>query len=880
MRIFFFSFCFLVGTIASSFAQNSPLERVHKLVEVAAYDSALQVLKTISASGHEVEKGLLSSEAHLGKGEIQSAFAELQHIKPKVKPKEIAFFVPLQVLSSRVFLRSGEVREAEEVLNHALLALEKANTPKKSEFYAEVYAAMGVLFWTEGEHERGKNFQEQALKIREALYDFPSLKVAASHNDLGLLYAGEAAALSHYAEALRHYEAIFPAGHPKVAAAHTNIGFEDLRQNSLIAAEGSFKKALEILYAFYEENHPRIAFLKSSLAQVAQKNGRYEEAGSLFQAALKSYREYYGKKHPEVASTHNSLADLRLRQDDYKAALSHCKAAFVSNTREEKSTQFPTTKQAINSMHLLQTYYIFSQSIEKKYSARTRRFKDLQQALQALDSAEALLKNLQQTRSLEADKLALGKIAEEIYAAGVSLCLRMATMSLHSAYYRERAFFFAESGKASVLQGAITASNARKFAGIPEALLREEEQLRGKILRLERELLEANSTAQDSLFAAQREYESFVRALEKNYPKYYALKYQEKKTSVADIQRVLSASQVMYSYYLTPSRVFVFRLSQNKLDAWDVAKEDTERQIHAFRQSIHFGISEVFAEAGEYLRKKLFLKKPGKAHPQVIIIPHGALSTLPFEALPLKTSEGSFSENTYLISQHSFSYAYSSQLFLESQKEKIKDGQIVLFAPTEFEQATSLPNLPGTQQEVCRIDTLFSDAGLTSEAFLRKKANASRFRALSEKRYKYLHLATHGVVDEAEPGRSRLFFYGEAAQKEEPALYASELYNLDLRADLITLSACETGLGRLVKGEGLLGLSRAFLYAGANNLMVSFWKVNDEATAKLMIKFYEFQLKTPSNTYAESLRQAKLELLKEEAFNSPEFWAAFILIGE
>lgn len=880
MRIFLLSFCFFVGTMASSFAQNSPLERVHKLVEVAAYDSALQVLKTISASAHEVEKSLLSSEAHLGKGEIQSAFAELQNVRGKVSAENLSAFIPLQVLSSRAFLRSGEVREAEEALNKALSVLEKTKTPKKSEFYAEVYAAMGVLFWTEGERERGKDFQEQALKIREALYDFPSLKVAASHNDLGLLYAGNAEALSHYAEALRHYEAIFPAGHPKVAAAHTNIGFEDLRQERLTKAQESFKKALEILYIFYEEKHPRIAFLKSSLAQVAQKSEDDEEAESLYRAALKSYTNYYGEKHPEVASTHNTIADLKLRQGDYKSALSHCEAAFVSNTREEKSTQFPTTQEAINPMHLLQTYYVFSQSLEKKYALRTRRFRDLSQALQALDSAEVLLKALQKTRSLEADKLALGKIAEDIYAAGVSLCLRMATMSLRSAYYRERAFIFAESGKASVLQGAITASNARKFAGIPEALLREEEQLRGKTLRLERELLEANSATQDSLFAAQREYESFVRALEKNYPKYYALKYQDAKTTVADVQKGLSPSQVMYSYYLTPSRLYVFRLSNKKLDAWDVATEETERHIHAFRQSIHFGISEVFAEAGTYLRKKLFLKKPGKAHPQVIIIPHGALSTLPFEALPLKTSEESFSENTYLISQHSFSYAYSSQLFLESQKEKIKDGQIVLFAPTEFEQATSLPNLPGTQQEVCRIDTLFSDAGLTSEAFLRKKANASRFRALSEKRYKYLHLATHGVVDEAEPGRSRLLFYGEAEQKEEPALYASELYNLDLRADLITLSACETGLGQLVKGEGLLGLSRAFLYAGANNLMVSFWKVNDEATAKLMIKFYEFQLKNPSNSYGQSLRQAKLALLKEEAYNSPEFWAAFILIGE
>ena len=144
-------------------------------------------------------------------------------------------------------------------------------------------------------------------------------------------------------------------------------------------------------------------------------------------------------------------------------------------------------------------------------------------------------------------------------------------------------------------------------------------------------------------------------------------------------------------------------------------------------------------------------------------------------------------------------------------------------------------------------------------------------------KYKYLHFAAHGLVNESEPALSRIFL--SPGQDEDGSLYAGEIYNLKINADLVTLSACETGLGKVTKGEGIVGLSRALQYAGARNIIVSLWQVADASTSKLMIEFYKYNLSNEHHGYNSALRQAKLMLLNSEEYNRPYYWAPFILVG-
>jgi len=159
-----------------------------------------------------------------------------------------------------------------------------------------------------------------------------------------------------------------------------------------------------------------------------------------------------------------------------------------------------------------------------------------------------------------------------------------------------------------------------------------------------------------------------------------------------------------------------------------------------------------------------------------------------------------------------------------------------------------------------------------------KLANESAIKADDLKNYSIVHLATHGIVDEENPELSRIFLQNDS-EAEDGNLYSGEIYNLHLNANLVTLSACQTGLGKISKGEGVIGLSRALVYAGAKNIIVSFWSVADESTAELMTDFYKSLLQNTTPTFTTGLRDAKLELIEKGKYAAPYFWAPFILIG-
>ncbi len=196
-----------------------------------------------------------------------------------------------------------------------------------------------------------------------------------------------------------------------------------------------------------------------------------------------------------------------------------------------------------------------------------------------------------------------------------------------------------------------------------------------------------------------------------------------------------------------------------------------------------------------------------------------------------------------------------------------------------YERRLLIPRLPFTRQEAERILALTpGTANLKAVDF-----KANRATALSDElsKYRYLHFATHGLLDSQRPKLSALVLslVDERGKKQDGFLRAHEIYNLNLPAELVVLSACQTGLGKEIKGEGLVGLTRGFMYAGAARVVVSLWSVNDRATAELMAKFYGKMLKE-NQPPAAALRAAQVEMWRQRHWQSPYYWAAFILQGE
>ncbi|MGE0132169.1 MAG: CHAT domain-containing protein [Blastocatellales bacterium] len=190
-----------------------------------------------------------------------------------------------------------------------------------------------------------------------------------------------------------------------------------------------------------------------------------------------------------------------------------------------------------------------------------------------------------------------------------------------------------------------------------------------------------------------------------------------------------------------------------------------------------------------------------------------------------------------------------------------------------------IPRLPFTQQEAEQILAVAPGAAnLKAMSFQANRATALNAE-LSQ--YRYVHFATHGYLDSERPGLSAMILslVNQRGEAEDGFLRAHEIYNLNLPADLVVLSACQTGLGRDFKGEGLVGLTRGFMYAGAARVVVSLWNVNDKATAELMARFYRKMLRDGQRP-AEALRAAQVEMWKMKQWSAPYYWAAFTLQGE
>lgn len=190
-----------------------------------------------------------------------------------------------------------------------------------------------------------------------------------------------------------------------------------------------------------------------------------------------------------------------------------------------------------------------------------------------------------------------------------------------------------------------------------------------------------------------------------------------------------------------------------------------------------------------------------------------------------------------------------------------------------------IPRLPFTRQEA---DAILAIAPAASNLkALDFKASRAMASSPELAKYRYLHFGTHGYLNTEHPGSSAivLSLVDERGHSQPGLLTTNDIYNLKLPAELVVLSACQTGLGKELRGEGLVGLTRGFMYAGAARVVVSLWSVNDKATSELMQRFYRAMLKNGQRPGA-ALRAAQVEMWKQKQWQAPYYWAPFVLQGE
>ncbi len=344
--------------------------------------------------------------------------------------------------------------------------------------------------------------------------------------------------------------------------------------------------------------------------------------------------------------------------------------------------------------------------------------------------------------------------------------------------------------------------------------------------------------------------------------------------SAAQIQSVLAPGDLLLEYLRAQKATFLFAVTHDSLAAFRLDASTIDGSLRWFTAAL--ASPQSLAPALRLRARTLYgaLLAPvtdrlAKAN-RLIVAADGDLYDLPFETLTAPANEGT--APAYLVEGRAISYVPSASTLARLGDLPLADGPaLVAFASPD--PGGDLPHLPRVEEEVREIAELFPGQ---SRTFLGAEATEDRFR--NERALigttRRLHFAAHGYLSE-DPEQMGIHLSRDPARAGDGLLQAFEILDLDLHADLVVLSACETARGQRLAGEGTLGLPRAFFYAGARSVVVSLWRAEDRATAALMIAFYRALSRGVDK--AEALRQAKLERIA--AGDVPRLWAPFVLVG-
>jgi CHAT domain-containing protein/Tfp pilus assembly protein PilF len=833
------------------------------------------------------------------------------------------------------------------------------------EMHADVgdsYNNIGNIFNKKFETEKALDYFFKSLSIWMEIEGESNPDVAMSYNNIGMVYYNKSdfdKALEYFNKSLKIRLDFLGGDHPDVADSYNNIGMVYDSNLEYDKALEYYEKSLTIRLNAFGEGDYDVSQSYNNIAVLYSFKAEYDKALLLFLKSLNICKTLFGDKHIDVAMTYNNIGKLFYLQKNYDKALQYYHNGLISCISAYNDTINTDIIPPLN--NYLEWPDLLDALIAKGEIFNCTQHPEL--ALQHYQTADSLISKVRKEISSLSDKIALGEKANLLYKASAELCEQEGFKQVTTKgkrKYAELSFYFSERNKSSVLLEALAGLNAMKFAGIPESLLKKEQDLGIVVSNC---ITLKNNAENDSmsniwagrLFDANRSYDSLIRVFELNYPSYYKLKYNNSPVSMSDIQKIMDKKTAMLVYSVLDTSILIYEITKTRFELYNIPKiPDFEIKLIQIRSSMqNSSVPDVlqYKSLAFELYKQLFPKELSESKSfakieNLIIIPDGNLASLPFETLMTEEYKTNwtdwkntafFSEMPFLLKKYAVSYSYSATLF-QNTFPKLKADQIEItdlndwlaFAPVfdnegisgtgmltrkllsdintvDFSDTrnkrsfltdgTYISPLPGSLDEVTDIFNLFDQSGKKAVIYTHKKADEEFLKSNELKKYNILHFATHGFVNIQNPELSGILTaqdtslnvddftdrYGYIAQQNDGIWYQSEIYNTKLNADLVVLSACETGLGKIASGEGVIGLTRALLYAGSKNIIVSLWQVSDESTKQLMVGFYKNLLNQKSKKkagYSDHLQKAKLKLINEGTYAHPFFWSPFILIGK
>ena len=414
------------------------------------------------------------------------------------------------------------------------------------------------------------------------------------------------------------------------------------------------------------------------------------------------------------------------------------------------------------------------------------------------------------------------------------------------------AFVYAEKAKARALVDMLAQKQSFAGDGVARAGLAELTELEAQMQRTTVSAIK-NSARTRGLILRQRE------ALEAQAPEVASL-VSVGNVDTRSIQQQLAEDEQLIEFFGNNEALYAFIVDREQITVKHLNGRGLAEKISQFRQDIMQTGSNAWRQSSKAVFETLIEPlQSSLTADKLVIVPHGPLHYLPFAAL--------FDGADFMLEQYSLRVLPSASV-MAYLKTPQRSGQTTMLALGNPALGDPALDLPGAQNEVRALSEVVAD----SVVAVREQATESLFKSYAS-RVPVLHIASHGEFNPEEPLSSRLLLVGD--ETNDGSLTVGELYDLELNSELVTLSACQTGLGDVQSGDDVIGLTRGFLFAGAANIVASLWMVDDEATARLMVNLYN---NLQSQDKQQSLRNAQLSV-KNNYQAHPYYWAAFQLTG-
>lgn len=757
------------------------------------------------------------------------------------------------------------------------------------------------------------------LISQEASVD--SLALTRAYANIGIRYAElrDYTLANNYLQRALQLHQILGLSAASAANLHVTLGSLATEQQRMDEAEEHYQQALQLLpnpqlqdewaswvrivvlqgYAqhlsFQERHDEAIGLLKEAVqrsAYVPQTRGRnYSLLSNIYQAKEQlDSALYYTKRsieesltfrnqRSEAAYKYSRLAYLYFLQNRSDEALAACAKAEellgLNNQNERRILNLQENPDLSSSLHLL---HIKGQVLEQQGKPKEA----LRSLRESIEVAEYYRKSL-------VDKASKSTAVLNNVRAVFSDALRL-SLTLAQRYpeqnYLEQSFEFAERSKANLLSDELQLQQARLAKSLPEDLVQREQELNKEVadLRQQKRLLEKPTEVaelQEQLLQKEKELRDLQNLFEQEYSDYYRLRYETQLPDLAALQKALPQEGLWLNYVLTDSLNMLLAVHKEGIEAHLLP---TSEQLEPLIRSLYAAISQqesyranpkaALAHFQHYSHSlyRILLGPLGEdlgQYKRLFISADGALHYLPFEVLiSNSTAATSFAELPYLLHSHSISYQYLSKLF-HNPKEAPRQALSILALAPQYADSSWLGPLPGAQAEVRWLEQTFE-----GDFLIGTEANKQRFEA-AYAQHQIIHLAMHALVDNQEAQQSGLYFAADSGA----VLRAFEIPFLKGNNELLVLGACETGYGPLQQGEGLVSLGQHFLYGGSHSLVLSLWKLSDNAQLRITQYFYEYLAQGKAKDIA--LQQAKQRYLAEVPARQahPFFWASTIQLG-